>query len=390
MAQGTTYDQQRRRMEDEIRKQIDAIKKPNILIVGHTGAGKSSLINAIVGEKIAQTGAGRPITQSYSLYQHPLLNLYDSMGWEGGAEGDQRFRKDTQDFIQAHRTTDPNEHVHIVWYVISAAEARFQEYDAQLVRDAFAGLPVLFVLTKCDVARDDQIESVERVIRAATMQIAQQATRDKPAPRIVGIVRTAADPIPVLRQQPWGMGAVVEATSATLPELQRFAFDSAQMVDFGLKAKRARAIILAAASGAGAVGLVPIPFSDSVLLTPIQITMVSSIAIVYGFSTDPGSLTALIGGAIAPLAAESVGVTLVGNIFKFVPVAGSMVGGMIEGTVASTITATIGFAFQRAFHEIALRRARGELDSSLSSISQYLQQALPQVLQQIRQRGVDN
>ncbi len=309
------------------------------------------------------------------------------MGWEGGEEGDQRFRQDTKSFIQAHRTTDPNDHIHIVWYVVSAADARFQAYDTQLVREAFGGLPVLFVLTKCDAAREDQIASVEQTIKLASMQIAQQATSASPAPRIVGVIRTAADPLPILRQKPWGMDALVTATSAELPELQRFAFDSAQMVSFDLKAKRARGVILAAAATAGGVGLTPIPFSDSVLLTPIQVGMVTSIAIIYGFSTDPGSLTTLIGGAITPMAAESVGVTLVGNIFKFVPVAGSIVGGMIEGTVASTITATIGFAFQRTFHELALRKARGETNISLSSVTQYLEQALPQILKQIQERG---
>jgi predicted GTPase len=42
-----------------------ACKKPNILLAGITGAGKSSLINAVFGENVANAGAGMPVTQQF-------------------------------------------------------------------------------------------------------------------------------------------------------------------------------------------------------------------------------------------------------------------------------------------------------------------------------------
>lgn len=391
MNQQSKYDAQQSKLEEEIRKQYAELQRhrPNILVVGRTGVGKSSLINGILGEKLAETGAGRPITQFYSVYQHPLVTMIDSMGWEGGSEGEERFRSDTKQLLEKHRTTNPDDHIHIVWYVIAASDARFQDFDAQLVREAFTGIPVLFVLTKCDIVSEEAIAEVEQAIRKSATAMAQQATSKTPAPRVVGVIRTAADPLPVLRQEPWGMAEVVEATRAELPELYQAAFDAAQVVDFSLKARKARAVVHTATATAGGIGAIPIPFSDSALLAPLQMGMVSTIAIIYGFGTDAGSLTALIGGAMVPLAAESVGVSMAGNLIKLVPGAGSIVGGMIEGAVAAGITATIGHAFQRVFHELALRKVKGQ-PVSIEAASEFLKQALPQALDEIRKRGVKN
>jgi predicted GTPase len=40
----------------------------NILVIGKTGVGKSTLINAIFGEETAKTGAGFPVTQYFEKY----------------------------------------------------------------------------------------------------------------------------------------------------------------------------------------------------------------------------------------------------------------------------------------------------------------------------------
>ena len=45
----------------------DALKKmghANVLIAGRSGVGKSTLINAVFGENLAETGHGKPVTQT--------------------------------------------------------------------------------------------------------------------------------------------------------------------------------------------------------------------------------------------------------------------------------------------------------------------------------------
>ncbi|WP_231230022.1 GTPase [Helicobacter pylori] len=52
----------------------------NILLMGATGMGKSSLINALFGQEVAKVGIGKPVTQHLEKYvdEEKGLVLWDT------------------------------------------------------------------------------------------------------------------------------------------------------------------------------------------------------------------------------------------------------------------------------------------------------------------------
>jgi predicted GTPase len=110
-------------LQDEYDKTTRALlaNSPTILLLGATGAGKSSLINAVFGCKKAHVGAGKPVTKDFEFYEandELSINLYDSKGHE---TNDATFNKKLYEFLDDRAkamTNDITKGIHSVWCVI--------------------------------------------------------------------------------------------------------------------------------------------------------------------------------------------------------------------------------------------------------------------------------
>ena len=127
-------------------------RKPNVLIVGTTGAGKSSLINSVFGKRLAQEGAGVPITTHFKRYAPEDGNvvIYDSRGLEHG--NTEMFINDTRNFFQSLSAENS---IHVVWYVINGAGSRIQPFEEEICRTLFADIPLIFLINKADISSDE-------------------------------------------------------------------------------------------------------------------------------------------------------------------------------------------------------------------------------------------
>ena len=137
----------------------------NILFVGGTGVGKSSLINYIVGNPVAKVGVGAPVTSRDDVPSYPHVfagvqfRLFDTWGIEVDKTADWTRR------IKAIIGTDGDEGVawfHTVVYCISAGSDRIQGNDLQMIRFFKGeGYSVVIALTKSDQVPESSTEKLK-------------------------------------------------------------------------------------------------------------------------------------------------------------------------------------------------------------------------------------
>jgi len=322
-------------VEREFSEQVDKINKVNLMVVGGTGVGKSSLVNKVFGEDLAETGSGEPVTRGCHLYEkdHIPVAIFDTEGYEiiDGEIDNSNFSKNVMSEIDRRKILDLKDQIHVFWYCISASNHRVTSYDIENIKSLKGrGLKVGIVITQCDTEevneKDEGITSLEfrRVLK-------ENSIHDP-------VFETSTEINDGLQ-----LDALIEWSSEILPDDGlREAFVGAQKNNIGLKVKKAKAAILAASgAAASAGGINPVPLSDSAVIVPVQTALAVRLAKIYGFNATTNAAMALLKSQLVSLAGRQ----LAASLTKLVPV----VGQLINASVAGAITAGFGFALNEVY-----------------------------------------
>lgn len=307
----------------------EAVKKfeqdqtdPHILVMGSTGVGKSSLINSIFGQKINAVNTVESTTRSFSSQTFQLdpqtkIIITDSPGYGEVGYDDAYAREVVVEAAKAH----------IVALVLKADEKGYAR-DLAIVGSASKDpafsieKPLLIALNQVDKVKPSREWSppyeLDTAIGASDSEkvrnmkeklaLVRQQFRDVAGLRQIVVVPTMADED---EGDSFGIDSFKLAIFRALPDVAKFRF--ARAVKLAEKAsadvliaidKAADDVISTAAGMATAAVVVnPIPASDFVALSGIQIGMVIKLGALYGrsltYQTAVEALTAMGAGFAA-------------------------------------------------------------------------------------------
>lgn len=145
--------------------------KYNIVIIGKSGVGKSSLVNYLFGDIKRKVGTGKPVTEvgfhpvDFMLKELPV-RLFDSWGleadkskiWMDVLDAELRFRGVDKDITQWF---------HSVFYCIGAGGGRVENFELKIIKRFLnEKYNVVVLLTKADQARKEQLDAITTLLKS--------------------------------------------------------------------------------------------------------------------------------------------------------------------------------------------------------------------------------
>ncbi len=326
------------RMSQELERQKQEMAKPNLMVVGGTGVGKSSLVNMVFGRELAEVGNGVPVTKGcmrYEMARTPLV-IYDTVGYEypGGSPESSNFHLEVLPKLRRLQGQPLAEQIHLVWYCLSVANHRVTGFDEEIIRTLSQdiGVKLAVVFTQCDLDTEKGETATALQCELAKRGIANPTFQVSTAPGVE-----------------LEMNGLMEWSQEALPdESMRRSFIAAQRQSLEIKRTAARKVVAGFSTLAAAeAGLNPFPLSDAALLIPTQILMIVKIGSIFGFDSLGEQIGAVVKGQITTL----VGRQMAASLLKLIPFLGNVVNALVAGTITGGLGLALIEIYSNAYRE---------------------------------------
>ena len=326
------------------------MKKGNVLFLGNSGVGKTTLINAILGTDAA-TGIGvSGTTKETTTYENEEVpfRIVDTMGFEPV-----KFLQPNKAINDVKKwskeaATDNNENTNIdliCLCVDGTASKLFPSTIDQFLKSVslWKTVPIIVAITKSYSIpdREANVDMVEKAFEGKKREL-------KGIYPVVAQSYVISDDYAV---EPQGIGELIEGINSLLPDgIQASASD---IVKYNLNRKRflAQSTIVAATGIGVAVGLVPIPFPDAAILVPTETLEINSISRIYGIKNDDKFKTLL--KQMVEIGTVSAVARSIIALLKAIP-AVNIAASVLNGVIAGIIVAAIGEGSAYTFEQIYL------------------------------------
>ena len=309
--------------------------KMNVLVIGSSGVGKSTLINSLSDVEVI-SGSGEGVTQNITIYESNNwpIKFIDTKGFEYNIFEQIKTINQIKKYSKKQIKDDKDSGIDVVWYCIDGTSKRNFSYNIELMNKAIKGwknIPIFVVITKsyskADI--DENINTVKEYFHKNNKYYLKDIIP------VVALEYKIDDSISV---EPFGLEELCLKTLECKDEAKLISKDNKEKMVLNQKRFTAQGIITAASAAAVGIALVPLPslITDSTLLIPLEVKLTKSIFKVYDVKYSEGIIDKVVGGVAITLVAK--------QIVQAIPLVGIVANAVVAGTVVfalgEAITAT--------------------------------------------------
>lgn len=337
------------------------MERGNVLVIGNSGVGKSTLINAVLGEDYAKTGYGSSgTTDKLEIYESKNIpfRVIDTVGFEPSFIKERKAISAVKKWSkESAKTGKEDSQINVIWFCVEGTSSKlFPKAIKDLSRatSMWPSVPIVVVITKSYSVPERQ-QNIEMVYNAF-------ATQKRFSKNLKKVIPVVAQTLVINEESnlyvpPEGITELIDATNELLPEGLKAA--ETDIAKFKLNRKRALAhgIVGVATTSAVVVGAVPIPFSDAMILGPVELAEVNALARVYGINKDEESKKFL--NSIVEVGTVGVAAKAAISALKAIPGIG-IGASVINAIIAGSIVAALGEGSVYAFEQVYLGKKTTE------------------------------
>ena len=335
------------------------MRKGNVLVIGNSGVGKSTLINAVLGEEKATTGWGNSGTTDHlEIYENDEIpfRIIDSVGFEPSFFKKKKAIDAVKKWSKnSAKNGNEDSKIDIIWFCVEGTSRKLFPDTIKSLSSATAmweSVPVIVAITKSYSEPERKI-NVEMVQNA----FAKQKRYSKNLKKVIPVVAQDYVINDSSYVEPVGITELIEATNNFLPEGKKAAYDDIYHYKIKRKKALAQGIVGTATTAGSVIGAIPISVADAPLLSGIEAGEITALARWY--EIPKGEKSKQLMGTIIEAGTASAAAKGAISVLKSIPGV-NLVAGVLNAVIAGCFVATIGEASIYIFEQVYLGKKTAE------------------------------
>lgn len=335
------------------------MRKGNVLVIGNSGVGKSTLINAVLGEEKATTGWGNSGTTDHlEIYENDEIpfRIIDSVGFEPSFFKKKKAIDAVKKWSKnSAKNVNEDSKIDIIWFCVEGTSRKLFPDTIKSLSSATAmweSVPVIVAITKSYSEPERKI-NVEMVQNA----FAKQKRYSKNLKKVIPVVAQDYVINDSSYVEPVGITELIEATNNFLPEGKKAADDDIYHYKIKRKKALAQGIVGTATTAGSVIGAIPISVADAPLLSGIEAGEITALARLY--EIPKGEKSKQLMGTIIEAGTASAAAKGAISVLKSIPGV-NLVAGVLNAVIAGCFVAAIGEASIYIFEQVYLGKKTAE------------------------------